>query len=100
MVSASIIVDMPGTPDKFSEVLVVSYRDPCAELGITDSLVLNGAGLGGVSVSCTISRVIDEMFTIDGTEYDSAYMYDFLIKSPSPTAVAGTKVPITLVGTI
>lgn len=99
-VSAGIIVDMPGTPDKFSEVLVVSYRDPCAELGITGSLVLNGAGLGGVSVSCTISRVIGETFTIGGTDYDSAYMYDFLIKSPDPNAVAGTKVPITLVGTI
>jgi len=96
IVAANILLRMEST--KYSEFLVISSTKPAINLGIGGSLVMTGTGLGGISVSCTISTTLSQNYRILGKTYNSDYMYDFLIKNPS--GISRMMVPITLVGTI
>ena len=82
----------------YSEFLVVSTNTPALSLGTNGSIVLNGAGTDGVSVTCTISKTISTEYEILGTKCNSDNMYQFLIRNPNQ--VKDCTMPITLLGVI
>ena len=99
MVACSLKLSFPSTAGgKFSEYLVVTANAPASTLGINGSVVLNGAGTNGVSVSCTVSSTISSNFTINAQSYSSEYTYQFLIRNPNQ--VTSCIMPITLIGVI
>lgn len=98
LVLCSLTLTFPSTGRKYSEILVVTYNNPCTSLGIDGSVVLNGAGMNGVSMTCTISQTIATDYSINGKAYNTSYMYQFLIRNPNK--VTSCTVPITLMGVI
>lgn len=87
---------------KVSEYLVVSTNTPALSLGTSGSLVLSGSASNGVSVTCIVSNTIGKEYEILGDKYQSAYMYQFLIRNPNtpPSNTSAYDVPITLMGVI
>ena len=83
---------------KYSEFLVVATNTPALSLGTNGSIVLNGAGTDGVSVTCTISKTLSTEYEILGTKCNSDNMYQFLIRNPNQ--VKDCTMPITLLGVI
>lgn len=83
---------------KYSEFLVVATNTPAISLGTYGSIVLNGTGTDGVSVTCTISKTISTEYEILGAKYSSDHMYQFLIRNPNQ--VKNCTMPITLLGVI
>lgn len=83
---------------KYSEFLVVATNNPALSLGTYGSIVLNGAGTDGVSVTCTISKTLSTEYEILGAKYNSDNMYQFLIRNPNQ--VKNCTMPITLLGVI
>jgi hypothetical protein len=83
---------------KYSEFLVVVTNTPALSLGTNGSIVLNGAGTDGVSVTCTISKTLSAEYEILGTKCNSDNMYQFLIRNPNQ--VKDCNMPITLLGVI
>lgn len=84
--------------NEYTEYLVVVNRSPTELLGTRDSLILNGAGTEGVSMTCTISNTINADYElVDGT-YNSGVMYQFLIRNPNK--ISNMTVPITLMGVV
>lgn len=89
---------------KYSEFLLVLNESPLAALGIpntgsagiSSSLVLNGAGSNGVSVTCTIAHLMGTQMSILGNTYSADNMVQFLIRNPNQ--VSGNRMFITLSG--
>jgi hypothetical protein len=105
IVACSLIIHFPkveSTYTKYSEYLVVVNNEPSVTLGKYGSIVLNGAGIGGVSVSCTVSHTIDDSYWINGTAYAAKNMYQFLIRNPDAPVLNhdAYDVPVTLTGVI
>jgi hypothetical protein len=98
LVACNLKLTFNGDAVKYSEYLVVGYHSPTTELGIQSSLILNGSGTKGVSVTCVISNTINEEYNIGGTKYSSDMMYQFLIRNPN--GLVNCTVPITLMGVI
>ena len=99
VVACSLNLVFPDQVGKtYSEFLVVSKNTPTLSLGTNGSVVLNGAGTDGVSVTCTISKTISAEYEILGTKCNSDNMYQFLIRNPNQ--VKDCTMPITLLGVI
>ena len=99
VVACSLNLVFPAQVGKtYSEFLVVSTNTPTLSLGTNGSVVLNGAGTDGVSVTCTISKTISTEYEILGTKCNSDNMYQFLIRNPNQ--VKDCTMPITLLGVI
>ena len=99
VVACSLSLVFPVQVGKtYSEFLVVSKNTPALSLGTNGSIVLNGAGTDGVSVTCTISKTISTEYEILGTKCNSDNMYQFLIRNPNQ--VKDCTMPITLLGVI
>ena len=99
VVACSLSLVFPVQVGKtYSEFLVVSTNTPTLSLGTNGSVVLNGAGTDGVSVTCTVSKTISAEYEILGTKCNSDNMYQFLIRNPNQ--VKDCTMPITLLGVI
>lgn len=75
------------------------------DIGENKCVILNGTGVSGVAVTCTMNLAMPNDLQLDlptptgnTGKYYTRYMCQFVIRNPEK--LKGTKVPVTLVGVV